>query len=118
MNLPNDLHQTIASQIHHTLPEGFEPGVDVGMEVIDESTLAIVLPKRGLRFDVRYDAGWDTYVLTRMERHAGAWVADEPISDVYCDQLGDLIFGDEAKPFTLPMVQISTDDGQTWDVIA
>lgn len=119
MNLPNQLHQTIAAQIDHVLPEGLVPGKDVGMEVIDRTTLRILAyardPERRCAWDVRYDEGWDTYVLTR---YVPGGPAEEPISDVYCDQLGDLIFGDEAKPFTMPMVQISHDDGETWDVIA
>lgn len=114
---PTQLHENIAQQIDNMLPAGLVPGKDIGMGVVGESTLAVVLPKRGLRFDVRYDEGRDTYVLTRMEYPSNVVLGD-PISDVYCDQLGELIFGDEAKPFSLPMVMISGDDGETWEKLA
>lgn len=115
---PTEIHQTIAGQIDNTKPDDLKPGVDVGMEAIDANTLAVVLPKLGVRFDVRYDAGPDTYTVTRQDWMMGVWVAAEPISGLYCDQLGDLIFGEDAKPFTLPMTMISTDDGETWETIA
>jgi hypothetical protein len=110
---PNEIHQTIAGQLDHMKPDDLKPGVDVGMEATSEDTLAVIVVPTGTRATVRYDAGRDTYAVSVVRGDD-----DRFYDDVYCDQLGELIFGDEAKPFTAPMVQISTDDGETWDVIA
>jgi hypothetical protein len=112
---PSQIHQTIAQQIDHTKPDDLKPGVDVGMQAIDDCTLAVVMPKAGTRVDVRYDAGPDTYTLTRSERVGEIWVSTKPpMSDVYCDQLGELIFGSDAKPWSQPFGGIvDMDTGET-----
>ena len=115
----NQIHETIAGQIHNMKPADLEPGVDIGMAPLREDTLLVrVLPSqpndaRSLDAQIRLDQGRDLYDVTiyqRGEKH-------EHIG-VYCDQLGNLVFGDQAEPFTLPMVMFSDDDGETWDVIA
>ena len=109
----NQIHQTIAQQIDHMKPDHLRPGIDVGMEPLDATTLRVLVRvdhDAFARFDIRYDEGRDTYVFTAGD--------DEPISDIYCDQLGELVFGENAKPWTQPLVQISDDDGETWTVIA
>jgi hypothetical protein len=105
-NQPNQIHQTIAQQIDHMKPDHLRPGVDVGMEVRDETTLRILLPAKQCHVDIRYDQGPDTYTVTRYELkrlgRATATVERDPISDVYCDQLGELVFGDDAKRWSQP----------------
>lgn len=114
-----DIQMEMARQVHLQKPSAFVPGEDVGFQPVGQDTLAVVLPKRGERVDVRYDAGPDTYTTTRMLRRAGIWIAQEPVSDIYCDQLGELIFGSEAEPLNEPLVRIffEDDDGQMREVI-
>ena len=101
---PNETHQNIAQQVDHMKPDHLRPGIDVGMEVRDENTLRILLPAKQCHVDVRYDAGPDTYTVTQFELaklgSMTAIVEREPVSGIHCDQLGELIFGDDAKPWT------------------
>jgi hypothetical protein len=63
----------------------------------------VVVVPTGVTATVRYDAGPDTYTVT-VRKHG----EDEPTvyGDVYCDMLGDLIFGINAEPATFPMVGV------------
>jgi hypothetical protein len=115
---PNETHQSIAQQVDHMKPDHLRPGVDVGMEVIDEATLRILLPYKGGHVDVRYDQGPDTYTVTRTETvKLGSLVMPcerDPISDIHCDQLGELVFGEDAKPWRQPFGGIvDMDTGET-----
>jgi hypothetical protein len=115
---PNETHQSIAQQIDNMKPDHLRPGIDVGMEVIDEATLRIVLPAKRAYVDIRYDSGPDTYTVTATDRATlgatSVLVEHDPISGIYCDQLGEFVFGDDAKDWDLPFGGISTDGGQTW----
>jgi hypothetical protein len=115
---PNETHQNIAQQVDHMRPDHLRPGVDVGMEVRDESTLRILLPAKQCHVDVRYDAGPDTYTVTQYELarlgQATAIVQHEALSGIYCDQLGELIFGEDAKQWSQPFGGIvDMDTGET-----
>jgi|KBSMisStandDraft_5_1062788.scaffolds.fasta_scaffold1447226_2 hypothetical protein len=116
--MTNQIHESIAQQIDCMRPPHLRPREHVVMEVLDDQTLRVLVRTEPMRCtDIRYDAGPDTYTVTRYEV-SGGLIPSEPISDVYCDQLGEIVFGDEAMPFTLPLVAISDDDGETWEVIA
>lgn len=106
---PTDLHQTIAYQIDNQRPPHLEPGRHVGMAVIDADTLLVLVGPTATMAIVRYDHGRDTYLVT--VNRSGGEVKD--FDDVYCDMLGDLIFGVDASPATFPMGGILTfdDDG-------
>jgi hypothetical protein len=99
----NEIHESIAQQVDHMRPPGLRPGIDIGMEVVDEVTLRIMLhpgdAEQRRSVDVRYDRGPDTYTVTVHPPGQRG----EPISDVYCDQLGELIFGrEDALPWRQP----------------
>jgi hypothetical protein len=117
--LPNEVHQSIAMQIDSMKPDHLRPGIDVGMEPIDDTTLRIILPAKRAYVDVRYDSGPDTYTVTPTDRatlgKTSVLVQRDPISDVYCDQLGEMVFGEDAKEWSLPFGGISTDGGKTWE---
>jgi hypothetical protein len=108
---PTDLHQTIAGQIDHMKPAGLRPGIDIGMEVIDALTLAVVVkvPERR-RFDIHYDEGMDTYTVTPHDWAYEAWLAHEPIGNVYCTDLGGIVFGEEASEWTMPIGGLYVED--------
>ena len=116
---PNDVHQTIAQQIDHMKPEHLTPGVDIGIEVVDERAIRVLVLPHQESYEIRLDPS-DTYTVTRsvLDAQHRPIAAEQPLAGIYCDQLGEIIFGDEAKPWTQPMVQISDDDGETWKVIA
>lgn len=115
---PTDLHQTIAAQIDNMKPADLRPGIDVGMEPLNDTTLLVrVLPAtpndaRSRDVQITYDEGPDLYNVAVFR--LGERTEHERI---YCDQLGEIVFGSEAEAFTMPMVQISDDDGETWTVI-
>jgi hypothetical protein len=113
---PNDIHQTIAAQIDNMKPAHLTPGVDIGMAPVNETTLAVVFPERHERFDITYDEGRDLYNVTRSTRPVPSvriWLAHDPLEGVFCDQLGEILFGSEAEPWTLPFGYILTEDGVT-----
>lgn len=110
---PAAIHQTMAGQIDHMKPDHLVPGKDIGIEVRDANSITVSIPAQDLRATVEYRPGPDTYAVEILR--------DGDVSsfdDVYCDQLGELIFGNEAKPWSAPLVQISDDEGETWKVIA
>src|SRR3954466_9320177 len=104
--MPNEVHQSIAMQIDSMKPDHLRPGLDIGMEPIDETTLRIILPAKRAYVDVRYDRGPHTYTVTATARAplgaTSVLVQRDPISDVYCDQLGEMVFGEDAKEWSLP----------------
>lgn len=107
----NDLHETIAAQVGHMCPPHLTPGQDVQMEVVNDVTLRVLVRRPALRLvDIRYDAGPDTYTVTPYTFETGSAHPGESISGVYCDQLGEMVFGEVAGDWTLPFVVIETHD--------
>lgn len=107
---PTQLHQTIAQQIDHMKPDDLTPGVDIGMAVLNETTLLVrVMPAtpnddRSVDAHIIYNEGRDTYDVHLWQRGE-----KDEYSDVYCDQLGGLVFGEEhAKRWTQPMGSFTT----------
>jgi len=99
---PNDTHEIIAHYLHHTKPEHLKPGRDVGIAIMDEHTvIAHVLPLLTIAV-ITYQPGPDLFDVTisdatpKVREYAG----------VYCDQLGELIYGTGAGEFTLPLVEM------------
>ena len=109
------IHQSIAQQVDHMKPDHLRPGIDVGMEVVDATTLRILLPGKVAHVDVSYEEGHDLYTVTRTEQakigQLVMQVEREPLTGVYCDQLGELIFGDEAKQWTQSFGGITDEQG-------
>lgn len=103
----NATQTEIARQIHITKPDAYVPGVDVAMRPDnDPNTIEVLVLKTGLSAVIRYDAGPDTYTVTTTEDGI-----TRDLTGVYCDQLGELVFGAEnAKPFSEPMVEVITDE--------
>lgn len=106
---PTQLHETIAAQVANMKPDDLTPGVDVGMVVLNATTLLVrVLPampndERSKDVHIIYDEGRDTY-----EVHVWQRGEKDEYSDVYCDQLGGLCFGEDAAEWSLPMGGITT----------
>lgn len=116
MQEPTDIQLEIARQVAHMKPAHLRPGTDVVFLPIDDDSLAVWVRTDNTKALVTYDAGRDTYVLARQR------VTDETaqmFDDVYCDQLGELIFGSDAKGWTMPFGEIYTDDGNGgWTKVA
>lgn len=106
---PTQLHETIAQQVDNMRPADLTPGVDIGMAVLNETTLLVrVLPgepndARSKDVHIIYDEGRDTY-----DVHVWQRGEKDEYSDVYCDQLGSLCFGEHAMEWTLPFGGITT----------
>ena len=115
---PTQIHQSIAQQVDHMKPEHLRPGIDVGMEPVDRTTLRILTyvrdPERRRAFDVSYDEGRDLYDVIAYPPGAAADPNTDVHTGVYCDMLGELLFGDDAEGWSLPFGGISTDGGKTW----
>lgn len=98
------IHQSIAQQVDHMKPDHLRPGIDIGMEVLTATTLRVLLPYIGAHVDVTYEEGADLYTVTRTEQakigQLVMQVEREPLTGIYCDQLGELIFGEDAKQWT------------------
>lgn len=115
----NEIHGTIAQQLDNMRPDDLTPGTDVVMHPLHENTLLVQVmgntPNDSRSHDVHitYDRGRDTYNVTIYRLGE-----KDELTDVYCDQLGTIVFGEHAKPFSLPLVRISDDDGESWTVIA
>lgn len=106
---PTEIHQTMAGQIDHMRPAHLEPGRHIGMAVVDETTLLVLVGPTATLAIVRYLPGPDLYSVT-VNRQG------QPVRDhdgIYCDQLGDLIFGVDAGEWMLPFgsIQILDADG-------
>lgn len=94
----NDTHNTIAFQIDNMKPAHLEPGKHIGMAPVDEHTVLVLVGPTATLAVVRYLPGPDLYSVT-VNRFG------HPVQDfdrVFCDQLGDLIFGVDAEEWTLP----------------
>jgi hypothetical protein len=107
------IQMEIARQIHNAKPDGLVPGRDVGFEPLGEDSLIVRLAVEirpglrvtSLRVVVTYDHGRDDYDV-RLETDSES----KDLDRVYCDQLGELIFGEDAKPWDEPMGAIITED--------
>lgn len=101
--------ETIAQYLHHTKPPSYRPGIDVGMSQLDEDTMIVFVPPLHTIAVIRYMHGPDLFSVTISD--ATPHVRD--YDGVYCDQLGELVYGADADAFTQPTVQIfvMNDDG-------
>jgi hypothetical protein len=107
---PNQIHQTIAAQLDSVRPDHFKPAVDAFMRIVDDATVRIGVPHLDRIVDVRYDPGGDHYDVTIVSPETEA----ERITGAYCDQLGRLVWGELAKPWSLPFGGIvDMDTGET-----
>lgn len=102
----SDVQMTIAHQLHHMKPAALVPGRDVFLVGEEDGTLTVVTADRVT--NVRYDAGRDDYSVKHKADADHEW--GETMHRIYFDQLGEIAFGSEAKPWTLPIVEIVT-----WD---
>lgn len=110
----NHIHQSIAQQIDHMKPGDLTPGVDIGMAPLNETTLLVrVLPAqpndaRSLDAHITLDQGRDLYDVTIFQRGE-----KQVIEGVFCDSLGELVFGEDAEPWTQAFggIQILDADG-------
>jgi hypothetical protein len=99
--VPNQILEQMAAQIHHVKPDHLVPGQTIGMRIKDENTLIVEVPSMRLQATIEYLPGPDLYSVERLlDDDMQSW------SEVYCDQLGELIFGDAANEWTMPMVEI------------
>lgn len=121
--MSSQMQETIAGQLHHMKPDEWVPGVDVGMEPgVSDDQLRVVIMKPLAEHctyrlvEVEYDRGSDLYNVRVADLGApdGPRTAEYP--RVYCDQLGELVFGLEAKQWTQPFGGIS--DPVTGETIA
>jgi hypothetical protein len=107
--MDHTIHNTILSQIDHMRPAHLEPGKHVGAKAIDEMTIEITVVPTGRVARIRYEEGPDLYSVTVFKR-------DDTVTEherVYCDQLGELVFGADAGEWTMPFggIQILDADG-------
>jgi hypothetical protein len=101
----NSVLEQMAAQIHHVKPDHLVPGQTIGMRVKDERTLIVEVPCMRLQATVEYLPGPDLYSVERLlDDEVQSW------SEVYCDQLGELIFGDAASEWTAPLVEVYVPD--------
>jgi hypothetical protein len=105
----NEIHETIAQQVNHMKPPDLKPGVDIGMAALNETTLLVrVLPaepndERSKDVHIIYNEGRDMY-----EVHVWQRGEKDEYSDVFCDQLGELCFGEHAVAWSQPFGSITT----------
>lgn len=95
---PSAIHETMAQQIDHQRPPHLKPGEDIGIEVKDANTISITVPSMNMQATLEYLPGPDLYALEILR--------DDEVSEfdrIYCDQLGELLFGSDAEPWTQPM---------------
>ena len=102
----NEIHETIASQIHHMKPAHLEPGKHIGMAPVDDETLLILVAPTATLAVVRYERGQDLYSV--VVNRFGHEVRD--YDGVFCDQLGDLIFGVDGERWTMPFGAVITEN--------
>ena len=107
----NETHEMMAFQIDNQRPPHLLPGKHVGMAVVDDETLLVVVGPTARLAIVRYCPGPDLYSVT-IDPYGGDV---EDYDGVYCDMLGDLIFGADAVPASFPMVELVILDPETGD---
>lgn len=106
---PTQIHQTIMGQIDHMKPAHLEPGKHVGAKVFNATTLEITVVPTGRVVRVAYNEGADLYDVTVFKRDDTV----EEYEGVYCDQLGEMVFGADTGEWSLPFggIQILDLDG-------
>jgi hypothetical protein len=116
----SDIAEIIMGQLHHTKPDHLRPGIDVGAEVTDEGAglhIVIIDPHDGpnamqTRREawITYDEGADCYSVVRQIHGQDT----EGFPCAYVWDLGGIVWGDEAKPYTDPTITVSVlgDDGE------
>jgi hypothetical protein len=100
---PTEIHETMAAQIDHQKPGRLMPGRDIGIEVRDANSIKVVVPSENMQATVEYLPGPDLYAVEVLR--------DDEVTSfdrVYCDQLGEILFGAEASEWTAPMGGITT----------
>lgn len=99
--MSNQILEQMAAQIDHVKPDHLVPGQTIGMRVKNDTTLIVEVPCMRLQATVEYLPGPDLYSVEVLR--------DDEVSSferVYCDQLGELIFGEAASEWTMPFVEI------------
>jgi hypothetical protein len=91
----NEIAETIARQIDHQKPDKCEPGRDVQMAIANDTLLVAVIPLETVAH-ISYDKGMDLYSVAL---HKGT-DNKKDFDGVHCNQLGEIIFGKKAKPWT------------------
>jgi hypothetical protein len=89
--------ETILAQVDSVRPDSLTPGKDVGATAITNG-VEITTLATGRRVRIVYDADLDLYdvTVTDGEEH-------NTHEGCYCDQLGEIVWGEDAKPWTLPL---------------
>lgn len=107
----------IAEQLHHTKPDHLEPKIDVGMtQMPDDAGVVVSILARprpghdldgyGRRVEIVYDEGRDIYDLWIREQKPGERKTVRHLEGMFADQLGELVWGEEAKPYEMPMFEL------------
>lgn len=97
--------ENIVAQIDHMKPDHLIPGVDIGMTVDGDVLIVNILPG-ARRVEIGYDIGADLYTAV-----VYADGKRTEFDSVFCDQLGELCFGEQAKPWTMPFFEITDWEG-------
>lgn len=107
---PLPIHETMMGQIDNMRPEHLIPGKHVGAKVVDDLTLEITVVPTGRVVRVSYMEGPDLYAVTVFKRDNTV----EEHEGIYCDQLGELVFGEDAGEWTMPFggIQILDENGK------
>jgi hypothetical protein len=107
--MDTQIAETIAGQLHSMKPDHLIPGKDVGMVAIDKG---VIVSMASRIVTIVLDEAADLYGVTIDEEDSPTRVFD----GIFCDQLGELVWGDDAKPWNLPFGGII--DMETGETIA
>lgn len=106
MSVPEE----ISRQLHNTKPDALLARTDVVMLPLDERTLLVVIFPRKRAAVVHFDPDENVYLVIR-EDPSGRKVTD----NVQNVQLGQLVWGPDAKPYTLPTIYVI--DAETGEIV-
>lgn len=101
-----ETHEEIARQLHHFKPAHYRPGIDVGFAPFDKGSLLVVVPPLHTLAVVTYCPGPDLYSVVVSD----ATPTVREFDGVFCDQLGELVFGADAGQWRLPFGAFITTD--------
>jgi hypothetical protein len=106
---PTEIQEVIAGQVDHAKPPAYRPGVEVGMGIVGEDSITVFVPPLHTVAVITYKPGPDLYEVTISD----ATLKVREYEGIYCDQLGELIFGADAERWTMPFGAITSwdDDG-------